>query len=144
MHWCQAWDYTIHNLIPLSILRHPQTKMLRQNKNTSTSLLNLSIGDVGGSHPQGQSQFWELDTLPKQFVLSMKKLFDILDDKQTGYVRFTDIEKGWQDDGSKDCHAELWTHSVGSLPAADFSPSSGSAPASSCACSAISKTLWKT
>lgn len=75
--------------------------MLRQNKNTSTSLLNLSIGDVGGSHPQGQSQFWELDTLPKQFVLSMKKLFDILDDKQTGYVRFTDIEKGWQDDGSK-------------------------------------------
>ncbi|XP_001976662.3 suppressor APC domain-containing protein 2 [Drosophila erecta] len=75
--------------------------MLRQNKNTSTSLLNLSISDGGGSHPQGQSQFLELDTLPKQFVLSMKKLFDILDDKQTGYVRFTDIEKGWQDDGSK-------------------------------------------
>ncbi|EDW08542.2 suppressor APC domain-containing protein 2 [Drosophila mojavensis] len=42
-----------------------------------------------------------LDALPKQFVLSMKKLFDILDDKQSGYVRFADIEKGWQDDGSK-------------------------------------------
>ncbi|XP_030080962.1 suppressor APC domain-containing protein 2 [Drosophila hydei] len=42
-----------------------------------------------------------LDALPKQFVLSMKKLFDILDDKQSGYVCFADIEKGWQDDGSK-------------------------------------------
>ncbi|XP_034476322.1 suppressor APC domain-containing protein 2 [Drosophila innubila] len=42
-----------------------------------------------------------LDALPKQFVLSMKKLFDILDDKHSGYVRYTDIEKGWQDDGSK-------------------------------------------
>jgi len=75
--------------------------MLRQN--TSTSLLNLSIGDGGGSHGQTQSQFQSLDmdALPKQFVLSMKKLFDILDDKQSGYVRFTDIQKGWQDDGSK-------------------------------------------
>ncbi|XP_030560421.1 suppressor APC domain-containing protein 2 [Drosophila novamexicana] len=42
-----------------------------------------------------------LDALPKQFVLSMKKLFDILDDKHSGYVRYADIEKGWQDDGSK-------------------------------------------
>ncbi|KAH8299868.1 hypothetical protein KR044_007115 [Drosophila immigrans] len=42
-----------------------------------------------------------MDALPKQFVLSMKKLFDILDDKHSGYVRYTDIEKGWQDDGSK-------------------------------------------
>ncbi|ALC40891.1 CG3880, partial [Drosophila busckii] len=42
-----------------------------------------------------------LDALPKQFVMSMKKLFDILDDKQSGYVRYADIERGWQDDGSK-------------------------------------------
>lgn len=42
-----------------------------------------------------------LDALPKQFVLSMKKLFDILDDKHSGFVRYADIEKGWQDDGSK-------------------------------------------
>ncbi|XP_017070236.2 suppressor APC domain-containing protein 2 [Drosophila eugracilis] len=73
-------------------------KMLGQN---STSLLNLSIGDGGGNHGQVQSQSLDMDPLPKQFVVSMKKLFDILDDKQSGYVRYTDIEKGWQDDGSK-------------------------------------------
>ncbi|KAH8252659.1 hypothetical protein KR032_001111 [Drosophila birchii] len=81
--------------------------MLRQNI-TSTSLLNLSLSDGvggGGGNPslvaQPQPQSLDMDALPKQFVLSMKKLFDILDDKQSGYVRFTDIEKGWQDDGSK-------------------------------------------
>ncbi|XP_013102401.2 suppressor APC domain-containing protein 2 isoform X2 [Stomoxys calcitrans] len=41
------------------------------------------------------------DALPKAFVQSMKTLFDILDDQRTGYVKFVDIEKGWQDDGSK-------------------------------------------
>ncbi|XP_052843726.1 suppressor APC domain-containing protein 2 isoform X1 [Drosophila gunungcola] len=96
---------TIRNAIPLLfILHHPQTKMLRQN--TSISLLNLSIGDGGGGNGNGntgqaQCQSLDMDALPKQFVLSMKKLFDILDDKQSGYVRYTDIEKGWQDDGSK-------------------------------------------
>ncbi|KAH8258104.1 hypothetical protein KR038_005734 [Drosophila bunnanda] len=84
--------------------------MLRQNI-TSTSLLNLSlsegvgVGGGGGGNPslaaQPQPQSLDMDALPKQFVLSMKKLFDILDDKQSGYVRYTDIEKGWQDDGSK-------------------------------------------
>ncbi|XP_017045116.1 suppressor APC domain-containing protein 2 [Drosophila ficusphila] len=73
--------------------------MLRQN--TSISLLNLSTGDGAGNLGQTQSQSLDMDALPKQFVLSMKKLFDILDDKQSGYVRFMDIEKGWQDDGSK-------------------------------------------
>ncbi|KAI9583710.1 hypothetical protein GQX74_005458 [Glossina fuscipes] len=42
-----------------------------------------------------------LDALPKSFVVSMKTLFDILDDQLTGYVKFSDIEKGWQDDGNK-------------------------------------------
>ncbi|XP_017027627.1 suppressor APC domain-containing protein 2 [Drosophila kikkawai] len=82
--------------------------MLRQNI-TSTSLLNLSLSDGGGGGGAGnpsltaqpQPQSLDMDALPKQFVLSMKKLFDILDDKQSGYVRYTDIEKGWQDDGSK-------------------------------------------
>lgn len=32
-----------------------------------------------------------LDGLPKQFVLAMRTLFDIMDDKRTGFVRFT----GW-------------------------------------------------
>lgn len=83
---------------PLSIV---QTKMLRQNI-TSTSLLNLSLSDGGGNtNTQSQPPSLDMDALPKQFVLSMKKLFDILDDKQSGYVRYTDIEKGWQDDGSK-------------------------------------------
>lgn len=31
----------------------------------------------------------------------MKTLFDILDDQQTGFVKFIDIEKRWQDDGAK-------------------------------------------
>jgi hypothetical protein len=29
-----------------------------------------------------------LDGLPKQFVVAMRTLFDIMDDKQTGFVRF--------------------------------------------------------
>lgn len=49
--------------------------------------------DLKGHYP--------LETLPKQFVVSMKKLFDILDDQRTGYVKFSDIQKGWQDDGCK-------------------------------------------
>ncbi|KAH8400921.1 hypothetical protein KR009_001804 [Drosophila setifemur] len=75
--------------------------MLRQNTSISTSLLALNASDGGGSSVQTQSQSLDMDALPKQFVLSMKKLFDILDDKHSGYVRYTDIEKGWQDDGSK-------------------------------------------
>ncbi|KAF5282871.1 hypothetical protein FQR65_LT14195 [Abscondita terminalis] len=42
-----------------------------------------------------------LDSLPKQFVSAMRTLFDIMDDKKTGYVKFADIENRWQDDGSK-------------------------------------------
>lgn len=42
-----------------------------------------------------------LDSLPKQFVSAMRTLFDIMDDKRTGYVNFADIENRWQDDGSK-------------------------------------------
>lgn len=32
-----------------------------------------------------------LDSLPKQFVIAMRTLFDIMDDKQTGFVSFVDI-----------------------------------------------------
>lgn len=42
-----------------------------------------------------------LDNLPKKFVSSMRTLFDIMDDKRTGFVRLVDIEARWQDDGSK-------------------------------------------
>ncbi|XP_068918198.1 suppressor APC domain-containing protein 2 [Tenebrio molitor] len=42
-----------------------------------------------------------LDGLPKQFVTAMRTLFDIMDDKRSGLVNFSDIENRWQDDGSK-------------------------------------------
>lgn len=32
-----------------------------------------------------------LEGLPKQFVTSMKTLFEIMDDKNSGYVKFTGI-----------------------------------------------------
>lgn len=42
-----------------------------------------------------------MDSLPKQFVLAMRTLFDIMDDKNTGYVRLTDIQDRWRDDRTK-------------------------------------------
>lgn len=48
-----------------------------------------------------QLQTTTVDSLPKQFVASMRTLFDIMDDKRTGYVNFADIENRWQDDGTK-------------------------------------------
>lgn len=48
-----------------------------------------------------QLQSTTIDSLPKQFVQSMRTLFDIMDDKRTGFVDFTDIENRWQDDGTK-------------------------------------------
>lgn len=66
----------------------------------STFVLSEMLTNGGSSNSKSGS-LSSLDALPKQFVLSMKKLFDILDDKHSGYVRYADIEKGWQDDGSK-------------------------------------------
>ncbi|XP_022906591.1 suppressor APC domain-containing protein 2 [Onthophagus taurus] len=42
-----------------------------------------------------------LDGLPKTFVTAMRTLFDVMDDKGTGHVHFSEIENWWQDDGSK-------------------------------------------
>ncbi|XP_065349882.1 suppressor APC domain-containing protein 2 [Cloeon dipterum] len=42
-----------------------------------------------------------LEGLPKQFVHAMRTLFDIMDDKRTGFVRFSEIENRWRDDGTK-------------------------------------------
>lgn len=39
---------------------------------------------------------------PKSFLSSLKVLFDILDDRGTGYVKLADIEERWRDDGSVD------------------------------------------
>lgn len=62
--------------------------------NTSCSLNSHTSSSCGsGTSP--------LENLPKKFVSSMRTLFDIMDDKRTGFVRLSDIEARWQDDGSK-------------------------------------------
>ncbi|XP_067631399.1 suppressor APC domain-containing protein 2 [Eurosta solidaginis] len=75
------------------MLRHngPDIMNVHSSKNLSATITNTN----------GSSSGNPMDALPKQFVTSMKTLFDILDDQHTGFVRFVDIEKGWQDDGSK-------------------------------------------
>ena len=42
------------------------------------------------------------DGLPKQFVASLKILFDILDEEHTGLIRLRDIESRWSDEGVRD------------------------------------------
>lgn len=41
------------------------------------------------------------DGLPKHFVTAMRTLFDIMDDQNTGFIKFSDIEGRWQDDGTQ-------------------------------------------
>ncbi|XP_058451134.1 suppressor APC domain-containing protein 2 [Malaya genurostris] len=43
----------------------------------------------------------QTEGLPKPFVSAMRTLFDIMDDQKTGFVKLSDIENRWQDDGSK-------------------------------------------
>lgn len=42
-----------------------------------------------------------VEGLPKQFVTSLRVLFDILDEDRTGYVRLRDIESRWHEEGVK-------------------------------------------
>lgn len=48
-----------------------------------------------------QIQTPSADGLPKHFVSAMRILFDIMDDQNTGFVKFSDIEGRWQDDGTQ-------------------------------------------
>lgn len=48
-----------------------------------------------------QIQTSTVDGLPKHFVNAMRTLFDIMDDQNTGFVKFADIEGRWQDDGTQ-------------------------------------------
>ncbi|KAL0894674.1 hypothetical protein ABMA27_013222 [Loxostege sticticalis] len=48
-----------------------------------------------------QASSINIESLPKQFVAAMRTLFDIMDDKHTGYVKLTDIENRWRDDRTK-------------------------------------------
>ncbi|XP_043463167.1 suppressor APC domain-containing protein 2 isoform X1 [Leptopilina heterotoma] len=41
------------------------------------------------------------DGLPKSFISAMKTLFDIMDDQNTGFIKFSDIKERWQDDGAQ-------------------------------------------
>lgn len=41
------------------------------------------------------------DILPKSFVTAMRTLFRIMDDQNTGFVKYSDIEERWQDDGTQ-------------------------------------------
>ncbi|XP_017481472.1 PREDICTED: suppressor APC domain-containing protein 2 [Rhagoletis zephyria] len=77
--------------------------MLRRN---GSGMMNMSSNtkinsNITNTNACGSTSASPMDALPKQFVASMKTLFDILDDQHTGFVRFLDIEKGWQDDGCK-------------------------------------------
>ncbi|XP_061164714.1 suppressor APC domain-containing protein 2-like [Saccostrea echinata] len=40
-----------------------------------------------------------IEGLPKQFISSLKVLFDILDERNCGYVKFSDIEARWHEEG---------------------------------------------
>lgn len=40
-----------------------------------------------------------IEGLPKQFVKSLRVLFDILDEQRCGFVRFVDIESRWHEEG---------------------------------------------
>lgn len=71
------------------------------SSNASTNCGSGSGGSrVSGGGSGGESVGGPLENLPKKFVSSMRTLFDIMDDKRTGFVKLSDIEARWQDDGS--------------------------------------------
>lgn len=70
---------------------------LSHNGNNLSGMNSLS----SQSNANGASGSSPLEKLPKKFVSSMRTLFDIMDDKRTGFVKLSDIEARWQDDGSK-------------------------------------------
>lgn len=50
----------------------------------------------------GQNMDDVYNGLPKQFIASLKILFDILDEEHTGSIRLRDIESRWSDEGVRD------------------------------------------
>lgn len=85
--------------VPVGVLTNNQSINIQNNN--MNNINNIPTQGVVGIMPGGSVPTSAFDALPKPFVQSMKTLFDILDDQRTGYVKFIDIEKGWQDDGSK-------------------------------------------
>lgn len=87
---------THHHLPPIQQSSNSSCHSTGSSTNTTNSLNSHS-----GSSSCGGSGASPLENLPKKFVSSMRTLFDIMDDKRTGFVRLSDIEARWQDDGSK-------------------------------------------
>lgn len=48
-----------------------------------------------------QIQSSKAEELPKGFVNAMRTLFRIMDDRNTGFVKYSDIKERWQDDGTQ-------------------------------------------
>ncbi|XP_008554260.1 suppressor APC domain-containing protein 2 isoform X1 [Microplitis demolitor] len=49
-----------------------------------------------------QVQSLKADELPRSFVDAMRVLFQIMDHENTGFIKYLDIEKRWQDDGTQE------------------------------------------
>ncbi len=79
-----------------------QRAMMQRNIGSSNipTKQNIPLGNV---QPTLTLKFnsGPIENLPKQFVSAMRTLFDLMDDKRTGFVRLSDIEQRWQDDGAK-------------------------------------------
>lgn len=80
-----------------SFIHLPNQQSQSQSLTSTSSLSGNSTTSNGLNLHTGSP----LENLPKKFVSSMRTLFDIMDDKRTGFVRLVDIEARWQDDGSK-------------------------------------------
>jgi hypothetical protein len=94
----------VTNRVPISLDRNDSRVL--PNRRTSTvpsQLVNSKTRKKKCKQTAMSSplQSSTLDGLPKQFVTAMRTLFDIMDDKRSGLVNFSDIENRWQDDGSK-------------------------------------------
>lgn len=48
-----------------------------------------------------QIQSSKVNELPTSFVNAMRTLFRIMDDENSGFVKYSDIEERWQDDGTQ-------------------------------------------
>lgn len=87
-----------------SVLKHTISHLpVQASSNSSCHSSGSSTNTTNSlnSHSSCGSGASPLENLPKKFVSSMRTLFDIMDDKRTGFVKLADIEARWQDDGSK-------------------------------------------
>lgn len=77
----------------ISYLPAQQLSLISTNSSCHSGSSSATTNSLNSTGP--------LENLPKKFVSNMRTLFDIMDDKRTGFVRLSDIEARWRDDGSK-------------------------------------------